>query len=257
MRAAIQAGLLKMYRLVEATGLLSTGPGERAYRSAYGAYKRFLEAGHLEPLRSIVRPGTSVVDGGANLGFFTLKFAAWVRDGGRVIAIEPEAINYNRLCRAVADAGVSHLVDAVQAAAIEKSGQVSLIVSRRHPGDHRIGEGGALVRAVTIDELLAKSGAPPVSLIKIDVQGAESRVLAGAGVTLEALRPALFIEVCDEALQECQSSAERLLTDLYDRGYSAHRTTGEGISGPMSYAQALREQSITRYIDLLFLQGLT
>jgi len=257
MRAVIQAGLLRMYRLVNATGLLSTGPGRWAYRSAYVAYKRFLEAGHLEPLRSIIRPGTSVVDVGANLGFFTLKFAAWVRDGGRVIAIEPEVINYERLCRAVAGAGFSHLVDTVQAAAIERSGQVGLIVNPLHPGDHRIGDGGALVPAVTIDELLAQSGSPRVSLIKIDVQGAEGRVLAGANATLRSVRPALFIEICDEALRGCHSSAERLLTDLYDRGYSAHRTTREGIEGPMTFAEVLGAQSMAGYADFLFLHGRT
>lgn len=257
MRNAMQAGLLRMYRLVKATGLLSTDLGEWAYRSAYVGYKRFFEAGHLEPLRAIIRPGSSVVDVGANLGFFTLKFAAWVCDGGRVIAIEPEAINYERLCRAVAGARLSHVVDTVRAAAIEKSGEVGLIVNRLHPGDHRIGDGGVLVPAVTIDEVLAQRGSPMVSLIKIDVQGAESRVLAGAVTTLEALRPALFIEVCDEALRTCHSSAERLLTDLYDRGYSAHRMTSEGIRGPMTYAQALREQSRAGYVDLLFLHGRT
>ena len=255
MRSAIQAGLLRMYQLIRWTGLLSTGPGDWAFRSAYTGYKRYLEAGHLEPLRLLIRPGTWVVDVGANLGFFTLTFAAWVRDGGRVIAIEPETVNYERLTRAVAGAGLSLLVDTVQAAAIEKSGLVGLIVNPRHPGDHRIGDGGDPVPAVTIDDLLAARGSPPVSLIKIDVQGAESRVLAGAGATLEALHPALFIEVCDEALRMCDSSAERLLTDLYERGYSAHRSTDEGILGPMTYAQALLEQSRTRYVDLLFIHG--
>jgi FkbM family methyltransferase len=255
MRSAIQAGLIRMYQLIKSTGLLSTGPGDWAFRSAYAGYKRFLEAGHLEPLGQFVRPGTSVVDVGANVGFFTLKFAGWVRDGGRVIAIEPEAVNYGRLSRAVAGAGLSHVVDTVQAAATERTGQVGLIVNRLHPGDHRIGDGGVQVPSVTIDDLLAEKGSPPVSLIKIDVQGAESRVLAGAGATLDALRPALFIEVCDDALRMCESSAERLLTDLYDRGYSAYRTTREDILGPMTSSQALMEQRAKSYIDLLFLHG--
>jgi FkbM family methyltransferase len=253
MRSAIQTGLIRIYQLVKSTGLLSTGPGEWAFRSAYAGYKRFFEAGHLEPLRLLIPPGTSVVDVGANLGFFTLKFAGWVRDGGRVIAIEPEAINYERLRRAVAGAGLSHLVDTVQAAATESSGRVGLIVSRLHPGDHRIGEGAVQVPAVTIDDLLAARGSPPVSLIKIDVQGAESRVLAGAGATLETHHPALFIEVCDEALRLCQSSADRLLGELYGRGYSAYRTTREGILGPMTFSKALMEQSMKSYVDLLFL----
>src|SRR5262249_27187994 len=98
MRSRLQAGLIRTYRLIDATGLLSTAFGEWAFRSAYTGYKRFIEAGHLWPLQSLVSPGTSVVDVGANLGFFTLEFARWGRDGGKVLAIEPEAVNYGRLC---------------------------------------------------------------------------------------------------------------------------------------------------------------
>lgn len=254
MRSRLQAGLIRTYQLIDATGLLSTTFGEWAFRSAYTGYKRFIEAGHLWPLRPLVSPGTSVIDVGANLGFFTLEFARWVRDGGKVIAIEPEAVNYGRLCRAVAGAGMTHLVDTVQAAAAETSGEVGLIVNRRHPGDHRIGDSGVRVPAVTIDDLLAARGWPRVSLVKIDVQGSESRVLAGADETLRSLHPALFIEVCDEALQMSRSSAERLLGGLYDRGYSAYRTAREGIVGPMTDSQALGETRKEHYVDLLFLR---
>jgi FkbM family methyltransferase len=255
MRNRLQAGLIRAYQLINATGLLSTTVGEWAFRSAYTGYKRFLEAGHLRPLRPLVAPGTSVIDVGANLGFLTLEFARWVCDGGKVIAIEPETVNYGRLCRAVVKAGLTHLVDTVQAAAAETGGEVGLIVNRGHPGDHRIGDGGVRVPAVTIDGLLAAKGWPRVSLIKIDVQGSESRVLAGAEETLQALHPALFIEVCDEALRTSQSSAERLLGELYDRGYCAYRTARQGIVGPMTNSQALSETRMERYVDLLFLRG--
>jgi FkbM family methyltransferase len=253
MRTVIQACLIRTYQLIHSTGLLSTGVGEWAFRSAYTGYKRFIEAGSFAPLRSLVRPGTSVVDVGANLGFFTLEFARWVSDGGKVIAIEPEAVNYGRLRRAVIRAGVSRVVETVPAAAAEKSGHVGLIVNRRHPGDHRIGDGGVSVPAVAIDDLLAARGWPPVSLMKIDVQGAESRVLAGANQTLAAFRPALFVEVCDEALRMNQSSAERLLTALYSRGYSAHRMTDAEILGSMTASKALGVHRTKSYVDLLFL----
>jgi FkbM family methyltransferase len=253
MRDAVQACLIRTYRLIHATGLLSTPVGEWAFRSAYTGYKRFIEARYLESLRSVVAPGTSVVDVGANLGFFTLAFASWVRDGGTVIAIEPESVNHGRLTRAVARAGVAHVVDVVRAAATEKSGEVGLIVNRHHPGDHRIGEAGVRVPAVTIDDVLAARGRPRVSLMKIDVQGAEGRVLAGASQTLAALHPALFVEVCDEALRSHRSSAAALLRDLYGRGYRAYRTGRTGFSGPMTAAEALGRHATRSYVDLLFL----
>jgi hypothetical protein len=55
------------------------------------------------------------------------------------------------------------------------------------------------------------------------------------------------------ALRTCQSSAERLLTELYDRWYSAFRTMHKGIAGPLTASQALRAHKTRNYIDVLFL----
>lgn len=253
MKEAFQRWLIRTYGLVLSTGLLSTAWGDRVFRSAYGGYKRFFEAGRLAPLQRLIAPGTSVVDVGANIGFFTVKFAQWVSAGGTVIAIEPEPINIARLKRTLASAGLADVVETVQAAAAEKCGEVRLMVDPVHPGNHRISHLGTPVSAVTIDTLLAARGWPPVSLIKIDVQGAEARVLAGAEETLRELQPALFIEVCDEALRMLASSAQELLVGLNRLGYSAHLLTQKDVSGPMSVSQALEYHQGRSYVDFLFL----
>ncbi len=253
MRGALQRCLIRAYHVAQSAGLLSTQWGDRVFRSAYGGYKRLFEAGHLGPLQGLIAPGTSVIDVGANVGFFTLKFARWVSEGGKVIAIEPEPLNYARLRRAIASAGLDHVVETVQAAAAEKSGEVKLLVNPVHPGDHRISETGAPVVAVTIDDLLAARNWPRVSLIKIDVQGAESRVLAGASKTLQSFHPALLVEVCDEALRLLGSSAKELLTYLSRLGYSPHLVSRAGISEPMSLAGVIEYQLHKRYADYIFL----
>ena len=55
-----------------------------------------------------------------------------------------------------------------------------LEVNPEHPGDHRLGQVGVPTTAVTIDGLLSQRSEASVSLIKIDVQGAEMQVLEGA-----------------------------------------------------------------------------
>jgi hypothetical protein len=53
-----------------------------------------------------------------------------------------------------------------------------------------------------------------MSLVKIDVQGAEMTVLAGAQRPLAADRPSLFIEIDDQALDAFGSSAEELINTV-------------------------------------------
>jgi hypothetical protein len=58
-----------------------------------------------------------------------------------------------------------------------------------------------------------------IGLIKIDTQGSEHRVLAGASETLQRCRPNLFIELDDGALRENGASASTLVRDIQEHGY--------------------------------------
>lgn len=73
----VQGALLWAYRGVQRSGLLDTAPGRAAFERAYWAYKWSIEAKDLETLRPHVTPGSTVVDVGANIGFFTVRFAEW------------------------------------------------------------------------------------------------------------------------------------------------------------------------------------
>jgi FkbM family methyltransferase len=194
-----------------------------------------------------------VVDVGANIGFFTLQFASWVNQGGRVIALEPEPANCGHLRRAVGRSGFAAVVEIVEAAAAETTGEALLELSSVHPADHRLGTRGVRVAMTTIDELLAARDWAEVSLIKIDVQGAEARVLAGARQTLERCRPALFLEVNDEQLCHYGSSARALLTECTDRGYTVHALGKDAVSAPLTLDQALARGQAPRYFDALLL----
>src|SRR5258708_40379671 len=84
--SGLQRILLALYGAVSRTGLLSTRVGRRVFASAYDLYKSRWEAAEIMALRKFVDPGTAIIDVGANIGFFTRRFAEWVRPGGIVIA---------------------------------------------------------------------------------------------------------------------------------------------------------------------------
>jgi FkbM family methyltransferase len=250
-RSLLQNALLTLYRKSRRSRLMRSRLGRRLFESAYLAYKILLEAGPVAPLRRFVEPGTWAVDAGANIGMFTLRFSQWVTGAGRVIAIEPEAENFRSLQRRIAASHTGTRVMAIQAVAAEAAGVLRLVVNPDHPGDHKLGIDGVPIAAVTIDAILAEHGNPRVSLMKIDVQGAEMRVLRGASHMLERCHPALFIEVDDAALRGQGSSAKELVNFLALRGYQAHRLRRFGRIEPIALSDLGRDG----YEDVLFLRG--
>jgi FkbM family methyltransferase len=246
---SLQRWLLATYKLACRTGVMSTRFGRAAFLLAYERYKAFSDAAHLEILAKLVQPGTTVIDVGANVGFYTRRFAEWVRPGGEVIAIEPEELNVGSLKRTIARHGLVN-VKAVQAVASEERGTLRLSRNPYHPADHRIGEAGVKVAAVTIDDLVGERVWPAVSLIKIDVQGAEERVLRGAARTLRELRPAVFIEVDDVALRSMGSSAEAVVDLLVAQRYEAYRVAeGRRVRATKGDVLSICERG--GYVDLL------
>jgi len=255
MKRLLQSFLLGLYNTVRASGILSTSAGNRLFEWSYHRYKGMLEAGDIRALKSFIRPGTVVIDVGANIGFFTRLFARSVSQGGKVIAIEPETTNFSRLTAMLAREGLSSTVETLQAVAAEKSGTLKLKINPQHPADHKISDEGTPVKAVSLDDLLAGNHWPPVSLIKIDVQGAEAMVLRGAGEIIRRNRPALFLEIDDEGLRALNANAEELFKMLREQGYTIHRIIKGRISSPMEIPESLALCQDGKYADFLFVHG--
>lgn len=253
MPRALQLGLLWLYRRVFAQGLLRYGWGQRLFFRLYDAYKLCFEAGPISQLQSLIPQGALAVDVGANVGFFTRRLAHWVGETGHVFAIEPEDVNFAELTRRLASEGLSKRVTAIKAVADRASGEVRLTVNRDHPGDHKIGDNGVPVRAVSLDSLLA-SERHKIAFIKIDVQGAEMRVLAGAQDILRRDRPALFVEVDPAALGNFGSGTDELFHLLSQFGYEPHTLERDG---PRRLDVCTLPDLLSRrsYVDLLFIAG--
>src|SRR6267154_3139801 len=166
MKKLMQSMLLGVYRAVNASGVLSTRPGRSLFEWGYHGYKRLLEAGDIRALAALIKPGTVVIDVGANIGFFTRFFADCVSGGGKVLAIEPEPMNFSRLKEMLEKNKLTRVVETFEAVAAPKSGILKLKINPLHPADHKISEEGVPVKAVSLDGLLADRDWPAVSLVK-------------------------------------------------------------------------------------------
>jgi FkbM family methyltransferase len=168
-----------------------------------GTYERELQ--HI--LVRTVRPGQVVWDIGANVGFFALLAARLVGPSGRVIAVEPVPRNLELLHRHLMLNHVGNVTVLPQA--VSDSRGTVRFDTRHSPSMGRIDASGSIeVIVTTIDELVA-TGIPAPQVIKMDIEGAESRALAGASQTLREHRPLVLLsthgwkqhESCTQALQ--------------------------------------------------------
>jgi FkbM family methyltransferase len=255
LKAILQHAGLAAYSVLVRTGIMKQAWARRVFPAVYSVYKTWIEAGPVDRLKELVPEGSTVVDVGANIGFFTLKFARWVGEQGIVIAIEPDLENFKALTAKIAAAGFERRVRLHQAAATARAGCIRLQRNELHPGDHRItfGAQGMMVPAVTVDDLVTEAGAQSVSLVKIDVQGAEMLVLEGATRTLAEMRPALFVEVDDRALRHFGSSAHALVTRVERAGYEMHELANDGPPRRLSHDGLFANLQTRSYIDVLFL----
>lgn len=254
MKRTIQSCLLKLYGWIVSTGILSTRWGRSIFLTSYDWYKLLVEATSIQSLKGYVKPNEVIIDVGANVGFFTTRFAQWVSNGGFVIAVEPETSNFRQLLRNLDKSGTRSQVRAVQGVVAERCGTLKLAVNPVHPGDHKISSEGIDVAAFTIDGLVQKESAGRVCLMKIDVQGAEERVLSGAQETIQRDHPAIYLELDDEALRRMGSSAERVVSRLVSLGYILLQLGKKSSVRPITAAEAIQKCRNGQYMDLLFVE---
>ena len=148
----------------------------------------------LELFRRLLSAGDVVAEVGANLGSHTVGLARMVGETGAVVAFEPQRFVYQLLCANIA---LNDLLNvhprhsAVGASPGEINVPVLNFSAPNNVGGLALGgEDGEQVPVETIDSL----GFGRLNLLKIDVEGMEADVLAGAAQTLQRCRPLLYVE---------------------------------------------------------------
>lgn len=178
----------------------------------------------LQAIQDWVKPGMSVYDVGANIGYVSLALAKAVGKAGQVVAFEPLPENLDRLRANMAlnSAGsrVQVVGSAVGARAAQEpfmrhasGGMGKLQTSKGRQIDY---EGTLTVDVIALDDWIKDRESRPPELIKIDVEGGEGAVLEGLLDTLVNNHPTLLIE-----LHGPEATADIRQT-LASTGYTLH-----------------------------------
>lgn len=216
--------------------------------------------GSFEPnefsfLHGFLKPGMVFVDVGANDGYYTLFAARRVGPAGKVVAVEPSTRERVKLRKNLSHNGLCNVI-VVPAALGAASGEADLQLAQgAHSGHNTLGAFAhadvlpASLERVTVDTLDAvveRLKLPHVDFIKVDVEGSEARVLAGANHVLTSMRPFLLLEINDGALKAQGTSADVLLEKLQaDLGYEIMIfSPGTGLLAPVSDNAPLSENIV-------------
>lgn len=158
------------------------------------------ERHHQAVFRQLVNANDCVIDVGANWGLHTLLFSRLVSSGGQVLSCEPYPAAFAALQWHVAHNGL-HNVLTVNAAVSDTVGHAAFSVNPS-PSQGALSHvtsaacaPSLVVKTTTIDALITEHGISRLKLIKIDVEGAESLVLAGAQQAARTLRPFFVIDL--------------------------------------------------------------
>lgn len=189
-------------------------------------------------LRRRLRPGDTFIDIGANVGYMSALASTLVGPRGAVVAIEPAPIARAALQETFAMNDLAN-TRLVTAAVSDREDELPLFVGPsflslgRSTTVPRAAHGHPLLRehdrvqAAPLGSLVTREELAAARLIKIDVEGAEDRVLAGMLESIDALAPEaeIFVEVEARSWSDPQLRPIDVLRPFLDRGFHVYQVS--------------------------------
>jgi FkbM family methyltransferase len=201
-------------------------------------------------------PPGIVVDVGANLGWHALHTARHP-NVETVLAFEPDPFNAWLIERNLAANGIDNVIMDARAvgAALGRAKMYRYKNTNfgRHSlaTDHGFGSRDVLMTGLDSALTAAGFGQHAVSLVKIDVEGYEPAVIAGAKETLKRTG-ALILEYSPDLSGAGGLSVAGLLDDLHAAGFSPHVLLSTGGTTPVGYEEL---QRFSGTVDLIFVRS--
>ena len=216
--------------------------GNKMYLSVndLGLSRDLLLHGIREPLQTnlvkqLIKPGMTVADIGANLGYYVLIEASIVGESGKIYAIEPVPSNYEILKKNVYKNNYQSIVEThlcaigdtceVSKMAMTTSSNFStMFLNEEEMSDWmkkqlKVSTEKILeVETLTLDKFLV--GKRPIDFVRMDVEGYEGKIIKGMSNTAKNSRNRLqmFIEIHPGVFENSKATLAELIQDLTDMG---------------------------------------
>ena len=178
----------------------------------------------------LVLPGDRVVDVGGNIGMITLMAARAVGKSGVVQTFEPNPDCRSRIAATLQSNRIDW-VDLIPFGLSDQAAQLELSITngtacvgtfaKIEPQYETTVSKRMTLQVIPGDDVLLKDPRP-VKLMKMDVEGFETRAITGLGKTIERDHPVMVVETVDVQLRRAGSSAQELVDLMRSKGYTGY-----------------------------------
>ena len=170
---------------------------------------------------SHLREGMTVMDVGANLGLYSLLASRAVGPSGKVYAFEPVPEIFARLKEHIALNNAANVIPVPIALSNEKGVAKMSVRGSGSSFFRHLSNEFVEVQVERLDDFVEREGIERVDAIKIDVEGAELKVIRGADKTIRHNKPILMVEFNLFTLQAAGVTPEELFETIVNYGYNA------------------------------------
>lgn len=191
------------------------------YNIIYPIFKNKQDAHEINLCKSLIKPGDTVIDIGANIGFYSKIFSGIVGSTGKVYSFEPDKINFNRFEKNVL---ACKNVKGYNKAIADATKTITLYTSPMLNVDHKTFKVNDYDTAVDIDAISIDDFVGDkfkVDFIKMDIQGFEVTAIKGMQKTLQNNKNILLLtEVWPYGLNQAGTSAQQFADTVSSLGLS-------------------------------------
>ena len=202
---------------------------------------------------SYLKRDATVIDIGANVGYYTLLAASKVGARGKVIAFEANRDLYELLFQSVFVNGFRERCELVNKAVTDKAGNVAFQKVKKHMGGSSVAPLDPItlqqlhtsteteeVESLSLDSFFQEHGIHHVDLIKIDAEGSEPLIFRGMQNTLDrAENLTVIFEFNPASIRSMGEDPLEMLQSLINQGFSLRRISPSGLAPLGTLEEAL------------------
>ena len=227
----------KMYLLKDDPGL-----------SRVLAKKGIWEKATTEMVKNTIKPGMTVIDIGANLGYYALLESKLVGPRGKVYAIEPVEQNYETLLKNIELNKAHNIMPFKLAIGSANVAREMLLSCNSNHGTfmdaslfsgfytermEKIGRDKAQMEMLTLDRFIELQGIEKVDYIRMDVEGYEVEIAKGMTETLERFSPQVLMELHYVHFND-ERILDKMVLDILSKGYEIGKLSNRKRAVPVS-----------------------